>query len=207
MTQNVGYMRAVAKDWKPVAGRDQKRELVWNEYVQRVASGNQEALATLYDETNSLLYSLALRILGDITEAEEVVLDVYTQVWQSAQNFDPVRGTAAAWLVMLTRSRAIDRLRSRTARTKHEEPLEGIPAVAAGGASPEEASVLSQQGRLVRAALTALPTVQREAIELAYFSGLSHSELVTKLGQPLGTVKTRIRLGMMKLREQLEVLA
>ena len=180
-------------------------KVLLNEYVRRTAQGEEEALAILYDETNRLVYGLALRILGEPADAEEVTLDVYTQVWRNARGFDPQRGNVTAWLVMLTRSRAIDRLRSGAGRKEREEPLEWLPDLPASAESPEQASVSSQQRRWVRAALAELSPEQREAIELAFFGGLSHGELAARLGQPLGTVKTRIRSGMMKLREVLGV--
>jgi RNA polymerase sigma-70 factor (ECF subfamily) len=157
----------------------------------------------LYDGTHPLVYGLALRILGDVADAEEVALDVYTQVWRTAGNFDPRRGSVSAWLVTLARSRAIDRLRSAAARRQREESRPELPEAPAAARSPEEASLLGQRRVRVRAALARLLPEQREAIELAFFSGLTHSELAARLGQPLGTVKTRIRLGMMKLRELL----
>lgn len=178
-------------------------EVFLNECVTRTAAGEQTALAALYDETNHLVYGLALRILGDTADAEEVTLEVYTQVWKSAKHFDPRRGNAAAWLVMLTRSRAIDHLRSNASRKEREEPLDWIFDLPASTECPEQASALGEQRRWVRAALEQLSPEQREAIELAFFSGLTHQELAARLDQPLGTVKTRIRLGMMKLRELL----
>ena len=190
---------------EPEIGTSASRELeaLWNQCINRVAQGDAEALGRLYDGTHPLVYGLALRILSDVSDAEEVALDVYTQVWKTARRFDPHRGTVSAWLVTLARSRAIDRLRSGATRRQREETLTEKPEAPAATASPEEASLLGQQQRLVRAALAALAPEQREAIELAFFSGLSHSELAAKLGQPLGTVKTRIRLGMIKLRELL----
>jgi RNA polymerase sigma-70 factor (ECF subfamily) len=165
-----------------------------------VADRDADALAGLYDESSSLIYSLVYRILGNVADAEEVTLDVYTQVWQNAEKFDESRGSVASWLVTLARSRAIDRLRSRAARQTREEPLAPAREFRDVAALPEEAGMLSQERRFVRAALESLSPEQREAIELAYFSGLSHSELAARLNQPLGTIKTRIRLGMMKLR-------
>ena len=178
-------------------------QVLLNECIRRTATGEEQALAALYDQTSHLVFGLALRILEDTADAEEVTLDVYTQVWKSARDFDPRRGNAMAWLIMLTRSRAIDRLRSGAGRKEREEPLQWIPEIPSSAECPEQASILSQRQRWVRAALEALPPEQREAIELAFFSGLSHAELAARLGQPLGTVKTRIRLGMMKLREVL----
>jgi RNA polymerase sigma-70 factor (ECF subfamily) len=181
----------------------QELELLWNECLEQVAEGDSQALGRLYDGTHALVYGLALRILGDVADAEEVTLDVYTQVWKTARNFDPRRGSVSAWLVMLARSRAIDRLRAASKRRQREETYAEIPDHPAPTVSPEEASLLGQQRQRVRAALATLTPEQRQAIEMAFFSGLSHSELAAKLGQPLGTVKTRIRLGMMKLRELL----
>jgi RNA polymerase sigma-70 factor (ECF subfamily) len=178
------------------------RDALWNSYVQRAATGDQQAFASLYDESSHLVYSIALRILGNEADADEVTVDVYTQVWRSAGKFTQERGSVNAWLVMLARSRAIDRYRSRN-RLKAEEPAEAMLELAASGPDPEEVSVWMQNGDRIRAALLALSPDQRKAIELAYFSGYTQSELAEHLGEPLGTIKTRIRLGMMKLKEQL----
>ena len=129
---------------------------------------------------------MALRILGDTADAEEVTLDVYTQVWRTAQSFDAQRGNTSAWLVMLARSRAIDRLRSGASRKQREEPLEVFPEISAAAESPEQSAAHDQQRRLVRAALDALPGEQREAVELAFFSGLSHSGWQRRSGSRLG---------------------
>ncbi len=196
-------MASVALTPEVAASPGEELEVFWSQCVKRIASGESEALGRLYDGTHPLVYGLALRVLGDIRDAEEVTLDVYTQVWRTAGSFDSRRGTVSAWVVMLARSRAIDRLRSGAIRRRREETLSEWFEAPAAGASPEEASLLGQQQRRVRAALATLVPEQREAIELAFFSGLSHSELAARLGQPLGTVKTRIRLGMMKLRELL----
>ncbi len=174
--------------------------------VQQVAEGDQSALATLYDTTNRLLYGLILRVLNDASSAEEVLLDVYTQVWRQAASYDTSRGAPLAWLTTIARSRAIDRLRSGWQDQRRKEPLESLGDAVADTASPEEMTVASERQRFVRAALNALSPEQREVIELAYYSGLSHSEIAAKLNQPLGTVKTRTRLGMIKLREALSPL-
>jgi len=171
--------------------------------VQRVATGDQSALATLYDTTNRLVYGLVLRVLGDVSSAEEVLLDVYTQVWRQAANYDSNRGAPLAWLTTIARSRAIDRLRSGWQDQRRKESLDVLGDAPAGTASPEEMTVASERQKFVREALNSLTPEQREVIELAYYSGLSHSEIAAKLNQPLGTVKTRTRLGMMKLREAL----
>lgn len=190
----------------PLRSHGTERDALWNSYLQRAAGGDQQAFAKLYDESSHLVYSVALRILGNDADAEEVTVDVYSQVWRTASKFSNDRGSVNAWLIMLARSRAIDRFRSRS-RTRNEEPVEALLDLAGGGPDPEQASVLIQHGDRIRAALQSIAPEQREAIELAYFSGYTQSELAEHLGQPLGTVKTRIRLGMMKLKEQLEGLS
>jgi RNA polymerase sigma-70 factor (ECF subfamily) len=189
----------LATDTAAIRARDQ--DLI--SLVEQVAAGEQAALATLYDTTNRLIYGLILRVLGDTSSAEEVLLDVYTQVWRQAASYDAGRGTPLAWLTTIARSRAIDRLRSGWQDQQRKESLEALGDAAADAANPEETTVASERQRLVRAALEKLSPEQREVIELAYYSGLSHSEIAEKLNHPLGTVKTRTRLGMMKLREAL----
>jgi RNA polymerase sigma-70 factor (ECF subfamily) len=171
-------------------------------YVRRIAAADQGALAALYDATNRLIYGMSLRILGNPADAEEVTLDIYTQVWRNAASFDDRRGSVVAWLTTMARSRAIDRLRSGVKRSRREESL-----MEPDSARAVEAPAQPGIRREVAAALETLAPEQREAIELAYWYGYSHSELAVRLGQPLGTVKTRIRMGMMKLRSQLGSLA
>ena len=171
--------------------------------IGRIAAGEQSALTAVYDATNRLVFGLILRVVTDRATAEEVLLDVYTQVWRQAASYDAGRGVPLAWIMTIARSRAIDRVRAGRNDQQRKEPLEAIGEVSDAGVSPEEASVYSERQRLVRSALNTLVPEQREVIELAYYSGLSHSEIALKLGQPLGTVKTRTRLGMMKLRDML----
>jgi RNA polymerase sigma-70 factor (ECF subfamily) len=171
--------------------------------VGRVATGDQAALAALYDATNRLVYSLVLRVLGDMSSAEEVLIDVYTQVWRTAASYDADRGAPLAWIATIARSRAIDRLRSSRQDQYRQESLDVLGEAPANSSSPEELASASERQNLVREALNLLTAEQRQVIELAYYSGLSHSEIAKKLNQPLGTVKTRTRLGMMKLREAL----
>jgi len=182
------------------------RDSEWEALIRRVAAGDQSALAQLYDATSRMVFGLILRIVTDRASAEEVLLDVYTQVWRQASSFDSNRGAPIAWLMTIARSRAIDRLRS----AKHDQSKDALDTVGeliANSTDPEQASALSERQRLVRAALDSLSREQREVIELAYYAGLSHSEIALKLGQPLGTVKTRTRLGMIKLRDILRPLA
>ena len=172
--------------------------------VDRTAGGDAEALAQLYDRHARHVFSLACRILGDPAEAEEVVQDVFSQAWLQAGRYDPARAPVVAWLLMMTRSRAIDRRRARQASPVADTGRGTLPDLPDAAALPD-ARVLSadQVGRL-RRALRALPLVQRLPIELAYYEGLSQSEIAEQLEQPLGTVKTRIRLGLQKLREAMQ---
>ena len=174
------------------------------ESLRRFASGDQGAAAGLYDRHARALYSLILRIVGDEGEAEDVLQEVFVQAFRQAGRYDASRGVVAAWLLMMARSRAIDRLRARRTRvegrTGEVQVLNDVP-----DSQPDVASAMlgEEQTRLVRQALDELPLLQRMAIELAYYEGLSHSEIAQRLEQPLGTVKTRIRLGLLKLRDVL----
>lgn len=179
------------------------RESAWSELLVRAASGDQQAFAALYDETSSLVYSLAMRMLSNVEDAEEVTLDVYNQAWRIAKTFDATRGTVTAWLMTMARTRALDKLRSRSSRQKNTDPMPEHFDAPSTGDTPEDQSASAEQRRIVLAALNQLPPDQRRALELAYFQGMSHAELAAALGEPLGTVKTRIRLGMIKLRELL----
>ncbi|MDF0644495.1 MAG: sigma-70 family RNA polymerase sigma factor [Nitrospira sp.] len=172
----------------------------------RIVKGDQQAFSQLYDLSSTLLYTLALRILGSREEAEELLQDVYLEVWRKVARYDVGRGTPVAWLITLTRSRAIDRLRARAARRQQTTgPLEQDAAsqVRDTGSSPFETQTDQELRLAVGSAMTSLPAAQQQAIELAYYEGLSHMEIAARLNQPLGTVKTRIKLGMSKLRDTL----
>jgi RNA polymerase sigma-70 factor (ECF subfamily) len=173
------------------------------ELIQNVAVGDQQALASLYDATSRTVYGLLLRILSDAGAAEEVLLDVYTQAWRQAASFDAGRGSPLAWLTTIARSRAIDRLRRGRAERERTEPLESVARTAASGDDVEGGVRAGETRAVVRAALDELSPEQREVIEMAYYGGYSHSEIAAAKGLPLGTVKTRTRLGMMRLRELL----
>lgn len=183
------------------------REALWRDYLSRCAAGDQNALAAFYDESSQLVYSMVLRLLGNAADAEEVTMDVYTQVWRNAASYEDSRGAVTTWLITLTRSRAIDRLRSRSGRLQNETAFPETFDLPSGGISPERQSEETQRRRRVIAAVQTLPPEQREVVRLAFFGGLTHSELAVRLQQPLGTVKTRLRTGMMKLREQLTPLS
>ena len=185
-------------------------EVSWNEQVHRIARGDSEALAKLYDGTSGLVYSLALRILADPADAEEVTLDVYTQVWRTAGRFDEQRGNATAWLLLMARSRAIDRLRAESGRQSCEAELshhqETDLAEWQQDEDPARLAIADENSRLVAAALEELSSAQRQALQLAYFDGLTHREIAAKLGAPLGSVKTHIRTGLARLGRALRAL-
>ncbi len=171
--------------------------------MKKVAAGDQVALGMLYDTTSGRVFGLALSILRDRDAAQEVTLDVYTRVWQQASRFDSLRGSAEAWLLTLAHNQAIDRLRSRRRHSTHELPLEPDFDVPDHRPSPEAVSADADLARKIRAALATIPEAQRRAIVAAYFGGLSHTEIAASFGEPLGTVKTRIRAGMVALRRAL----
>lgn len=186
----------------------QEREFNWRGHLRRISTGDAQALAKLYDESSPHLYGLALRFLTNPPDAEEALMDVYQQVWRQAATFDSERGTVWGWLTMLTRSRALDQLRSSAARRANEltATWEGWEPVV-DGPLLDEAAILRQQRILVRRALVELPLDQKEAIEMAYFSGMTHHEIASQLVVPLGTIKTRIRSAKDKLRLLLTPLA
>lgn len=177
--------------------------------ILAVASGDRSAFGALYDRYAGTVLALCLRVLGDRAEAEEVVGDVFWQVWREADRFDPSRGNVIAWLTTLARTRAIDRRRAvgrRSAWVVPDAVGDGDPPRSerlAGDADPLEDAVVAERGVKVRRALATLAPDQRRAVELNFFDGLSHSEIADALREPLGTIKTRIRAGLMKLKETL----
>jgi len=171
--------------------------------LARMARGDHDGLAELYDRHARPIYSLALRILQDPSDAEDVVQEVFSQAWQQAGRYDPSRGAVAAWLLTVARSRAIDRLRARRARPENLMDERAVLNIVDLGQAQDEQVLSAEQIARVRAALGDLPVLQRVAIELAYYEGLTHAEIAARLEQPLGTVKTRIRLALLKLRDGL----
>ena len=171
--------------------------------LRRMVRGDQNALADVYDRHARLLYSLALRIVRRPSDAEDVLQEVFSQVWRQAGRYDMSRGTVVGWLVMLTRSRALDRLR----RERGEPPAADIDLatrdVVDPGVGVDLQLVDAQQAARVRAALEALPDAQRIPLELAYYEGLSQSAIAARLDAPLGTIKTRMRQALIRLRDAL----
>jgi RNA polymerase sigma-70 factor, ECF subfamily len=176
--------------------------------VARAADGDERAMAGLYDRYGQVLYAVAYRIVGERADAEEVVLDAFAQAWRDAPKFDAARGSVAGWLTMIARSRALDLARARSRRDRITTAAAGArpdAPLAMGAVRPDPSAGMdhAERRREVRQALDSLSAPQRQAIELAFYEGLSQSEIAERLREPLGTVKTRIRLGMQKLRDAL----
>ena len=174
-----------------------------------VARGDLASFETLYDRYSSTLYALLLRILANPEDAQEVLQETFVKVWTNATLFDKARGSEAAWLISIARSRGIDKLRSRKIRVDRENDAGreiSIHSSFVEKTTGADEAIRSQEKTAVRSALADLPDAQRVALELAYFEGLSQSEIAARLGEPLGTVKTRMQLGMKKLRDRLQEL-
>ena len=170
--------------------------------IDRISNGEQEALADLLEQTRPLVSSIAQGVVSNPESAEEITMDVFLQIWRSAGSYDPHRGSARAWICTIARSRALDHRRS-LARDPQKQELESQELAQTLYHNPETASLLSETQTRIRSALSHLNHDQRLVIENAYFSGLSQSEMAEKLGVPLGTVKTRVRLAQKKLRHRL----
>jgi len=177
-------------------------EQVWVGLVQSIAGGDQGALHTLYTQTHRIVFTLIMRITGNRETAEELTLDVFHDVWRRAPTYDPANGSVVGWIMNQARSRAIDRLRFEQRKKRvNDHATDPLAATAASG--PQEAFAAREQGRVLRHALQVLTPEERTAIETAFFSELTYSEAAARLNQPLGTVKTRIRSGLGKLRQVL----
>ena len=171
--------------------------------LERMARGEHEAAAELYDRHGRLVYSLALRILRDQGDAEDVVQEVFSQAWRQASRYQASRGHVVAWLMNLTRSRAIDRLRSRRSRPEPIADDALVMQLPDLGQPVDEQLERAGYAAQIRAAVEELSLLQRVAIELAFYEGLTHAEIADRLELPLGTVKTRIRQGLLKLKDRL----
>lgn len=169
----------------------------------RVATGDRRSFAELYDRFSGVLFSVAYRVLNSQEAAEDVLQDVFIQIWEKAPLYDPQRGKPLTWAVTLTRNKAIDRLRAIQRRNRLQDAVEkeALTFEQFDDRSSVEAVEGMESGAMVRAAIRRLSPDQRQAIELAFFSGLTQTEIAERLGEPLGTIKARIRRGMMKLRD------
>ena len=171
--------------------------------IVRMARGDHSALAELYDRNARLVFSLALRILQNRADAEDVVQDVFAQVWAQANRYDNTRGAVAAWMLTMARSRAIDKLRSRGTRPEIASEARIVEDVPDAAIRQDLQLLSAEQVETLKVALNELPAPQRIALELAYYEGLTHAEIADRLSEPLGTVKTRIRQAVIRLREAL----
>jgi RNA polymerase sigma-70 factor (ECF subfamily) len=188
----------------PPSEQPAERQDIDADLLRRMAGQDRAAFAQLYDRFSRPLYATALRILNDAREAEDIVQDVFLALWEKASSFETSRGTAFSWAVTLTRNRAIDRIRMRKRRSEllagsAPEDL-GYDSGGTAGDSADELTSKEKAGA-VRAAVANLPAEQQRALELAFFSGLTQQEIAEKLCEPLGTIKARIRRGLLKLRE------
>jgi len=173
--------------------------------MQAIARRDREALSTLYDRHSPMLLAICRRVLKDAGEAEDVLTDVFFELWTRADRFDAGRGNPLTYLVTLSRSRAIDRQRSRASRPKITSDYTDAAAQADPVPNPLESINLKERRAQVQAALSELEPAQREALECSFYEGLSHSEIAAKLNRPLGTVKTYIRQGLIRLRDSLRI--
>jgi RNA polymerase sigma-70 factor (ECF subfamily) len=187
----------------PVSSAPADREL-----IAQAAAGDERAIGQLYDRYATVLYTVAYRITGQRADAEEIVIESFAQAWREAGRFEPGRGSVAGWLTMIARSRALDLVRARARRERIIESAaaerpDAPLAMGSWRGDPADALERTERRRRIQAALEELSPPQRQAIELAFFEGLSQSEIAERLNEPLGTIKTRVRLGMQKLRAAL----
>ncbi len=185
------------------------QQMLDQEMIARIGRRDQRAFSALYDRLSGPLYSLAVKMLGDPAEAQDALQDVFLQIWSRAETYDSEKSSVFSWAVLLTRSRAIDRLRARDRRLRvvvASDADEGRVAEVTDASIVESAADTAEKSddaARVRYVLNNLPSEQRQAVDLAFFGHLTHQEIAAQLGQPLGTVKARIRRGLLKLREQL----
>ena len=184
-----------AKSKAPVPEQD------WATLVQSIAAGDQLALHELYEMAHRLVFTLIMRIMANRETAEELTIDVFHDIWQRAARYDPANGTVLGWIMNQARSRAIDRLRFESRKKRSHDG--DMPPLVEVAADPSHEIEQREQGESLRAALAVLTSDERQAIEMTFFAGLTHAEAAARLNQPLGTIKTRIRSGLHKLRQRL----
>ena len=192
-------LSSVTLAYEPV---DEVEEQYNVELIRRVAKGDACAFASLYDRLSPVLYGMALRIMNDAGDAEDVLQDGFLYIWRQANAFDPGRGGSFAWAVMIVRNKAIDKLRVRQRGERLQERVTSFPELFSDRDEQSALEpVLRERQSEVRSALAEVSPEQRQALELSYFSGLTHEQIAARLGAPLGTVKARIRRGLLRLRE------
>ncbi len=186
---------------------DPSQQTADRQLIQRVAQGDQDAFGALYDRLSKPLFSLALQMLGDPADAEDTLQEICVQIWRRAASYDPARSSVFSWAVMMTRSKSIDRLRARGRRQRvvagSTDEFEDAPEAASDLESAADTSAKHDDAGRVRSALQKLPGEQRQALEMAFFSDMTHAEIAEQNGEPLGTVKARIRRGLLRLRDGL----
>jgi len=183
----------------------QDLEVLQAELLRRIATQDRDALNQFYDQTARPLFSIACRMLGNVADAEEVIQDVFVQIWTKAAKFDAEKGQPFHWVLALTRNRCIDGLRSRQRRSRVMVDTSGeLELEQAVELAPLDAPWMENDIAMIRSVVNNLPQDQRQAIEMAFFGGLTHQEIAESLNEPLGTIKARIRRGMLKLREALQ---
>jgi RNA polymerase sigma-70 factor (ECF subfamily) len=193
------------QSWRADDGMSETAQTNDVDLLRRIGDGDRTAFGLFYDQYSGLLFSIAVKILNDASEAEDVMQEVFLQIWDKAGGYNPLLGKPASWAVTLVRNKAIDRIRASQRRAKL---MEQATVEAASG--PENSPTANERlhgkenAELIRNVVAGLPADQRRAIEMAFFSGLTQNEISEKLQEPLGTVKARIRRGMLKLRDQLE---
>lgn len=202
MTEPRQSVAGVSPETPATAPADTHAELV--EHLQRSARGDQQAFGRLYEATSARVYGLAVRVVRDPAQAEEVAQEAFLEIWRMAGRFDPERGSPLAWMLTIVHRKAVDRVRSAEAATRRDTSYHQHNQPVAHDATAEAAHA-GLEARRVRAALNTLTPVQREALELAYFGGYTHTEVASLLGLPVGTAKTRIRDGLIRLRDTMGV--
>lgn len=183
--------------------KDVVSEQDWANLVQAIAGGDQLALHALYERAHRMVFTLAMRLTANRETAEELTIDVFHDVWRRASGYDPANGTVLGWIMNQARSRAIDRLRFESRKKRSDSG--DLQALAEVAADPRDLLELRELGQSLHAAMAALTSDERQAIETTFFGGLTHAEAATRLNQPLGTIKTRIRSGLHKLRQALDI--
>ncbi len=179
----------------------------YTEILSRIANGDEAALGSLYDRFGGALYSFAYQVTGNDRDAEEIIQDVFVAVWKGAAGYDSSRSSPFTWMMTITRNKAYDRIRLKKRHPPSFNPLQSIatdPDTADCAVDPAESTALHERASRVRAGVAALPEEQRDTIFLAFFEGMTHREISEKIAQPLGTVKSRIRLGLASLRRRIE---
>ena len=174
------------------------------ELLRRIGAGDRDAFTEFYDRHATLMFSVACKILNQSSEAEDVLQETFVQIWEKAERFDPKLGKAGSWAATLVRNKAIDRIRAAQRRSRLADEAGVEQAISTEGMDTANEVVHGhEKAKLIQSVITGLPSEQRQAIELAYFSGLTQDEISKKLNEPLGTIKARIRRGLLKLRDQL----